>query len=92
MFVENSTTQLEMVVENRALGVKKSKLQHFPEVGTLEEGSAHQVSTSSPRPAIQISSASKISLKSHVKISDGQTALTFCFLQYYHPDRAKKYL
>ena len=39
VFVENSTTQLEMVVENRALGVKKSKLQHFPEVGTLGEGS-----------------------------------------------------
>ena len=89
MFVENSTTQLEMVVENRTLGVKKSKLQHFPEVGTLEEGSAHQVSTSSPRlPAIQISSASKISLKSHVKISDGQTARVFSFLQFSHPDCA----
>ena len=54
------------------LAQEKSRLQYFPEAGTLRKGSAHQVSTSTPcphhpRPCPGTSSISQISPHFHLQ-------------------------
>ena len=62
------------------LAQEKSRLQYFPEAGTLRKGSAHQVSTSTPcphhpRPCPGTSSISQISPHFHLQYFSSESSI-----------------